>query len=32
MREGTLQLTGTAANLGEPPLPQLVLALVAVLP
>lgn len=32
MRMGTLQLTGTAANLGEPPLPQLVLALVAVLP
>ncbi|MGA8892916.1 MAG: hypothetical protein WB493_15240 [Anaeromyxobacteraceae bacterium] len=32
MRMGTLQLTGTAANLAEPPLPQLVLALVAVLP
>ncbi len=32
MRSGTLQLTGTAANLGEPPMPQLVFALIAVLP
>ena len=32
MRMGTLQLTGTAANLGEPPMPQLVFALIAVLP
>ena len=31
-RMGTLQLTGSAANLGEPPMPQLVLALIAVLP
>ena len=32
LRTGTLQLTGTAANLGEPPMPQLVFALIAVLP
>jgi hypothetical protein len=32
IRMGTLQLTGSAANLGEPPMPQLVLALIAVLP
>jgi hypothetical protein len=32
VRVGTLQLTGAAANLGEPPMPQLVLALIAVLP
>jgi hypothetical protein len=32
LRIGTLQLTGSAANLGEPPMPQLVLALIAVLP
>jgi hypothetical protein len=32
IRMGTLQLTGTAANLGEPPMPQLVFALIAVLP
>ncbi len=32
MRMGTLQLTGTAANLDQPTMPQLLLALVAVLP
>jgi len=32
IRMGTLQLTGTAANLEQPPMPQLVFALVAVLP
>jgi hypothetical protein len=32
VRVGTLQLTGAAANLGEPPMPQLVFALIAVLP
>jgi hypothetical protein len=32
VRTGTLQLTVTAANLAQPPMPQLVLALVAVLP
>jgi hypothetical protein len=32
VRMGTLQLTGTAANLGEPPMPQLVFALISVLP
>lgn len=32
MRMGTLQLTGTAANLEQPTMPQLILALVAVLP
>ena len=32
MRMGTLQLTGTAANLDQPTMPQLILALVAVLP
>jgi hypothetical protein len=32
IRMGTLQLTGTAANLEQPPMPQLVFALIAVLP
>lgn len=32
IRMGTLQLTGTAANIEEPPMPQLVFALLAVLP
>jgi hypothetical protein len=32
VRVGTLQLSGTAANLDQPPMPQLILALVAVLP
>jgi hypothetical protein len=32
LRMGTLQLSGTAANLEEPPMPQLVFALIAVLP
>ncbi len=32
MRMGTLQLTGTAADLSQPPMPQLVFALIAVLP
>ena len=32
LRTGTLQLTGTAADIGAPPMPQLVFALIAVLP
>lgn len=32
LRVGTLQLAGTAADIGAPPMPQLVLALLAVLP
>ncbi len=32
IRMGTLQLTGTAASLEDPPMPQLVFALLAVLP
>jgi hypothetical protein len=32
MRVGTLQLTGTAANLNAPAMPQLFFALIAVLP
>ena len=32
IRMGTLQLTGTAASIEDPPMPQLVFALLAVLP
>ncbi|MEI7703352.1 MAG: hypothetical protein WCK73_01995 [Deltaproteobacteria bacterium] len=32
LREGVLQLSGTAANLAQPPMPQLFFALIAVLP
>jgi hypothetical protein len=32
LRQGVLQLTGTAANIESPPMPQMVLALIAVLP
>lgn len=32
LRQGTLQLTGTAANIENPPMPQLIFALLLVLP
>jgi len=32
IRQGILQLTGTAANIESPPMPQMVLALIAVMP